>query len=357
MSARACDDAGVQRSPTDVLPDRFVDPVLIGSGAQGRTFRAFDTTLGRPVAVKVLTLAGIGRDWKGFELFERECAVLATLSHQGVPHYYEHVANEDEGLWYLVMELVEGPTLADDLARHRRRTEAELLALIGQLLDTLGYLHALRPPVIHRDIKPGNIIARHDGSVVLVDFGGVTHALRVKGGSTMIGTFGYMAPEQLYGRAGPSTDLYALGATIAALAGGVEAEDLPRASMDIDVNALTSDGPLRRALSVMLRSDAERRAQSVADVRAVIAQRRTPAALAPAALPASDGAKVPALFKSTRGMTAGQRNGLYGSLLAIFAVSFATKAFILAPIILVTFAALYIVGAGVARGMKDPGDG
>ncbi|MBL4688758.1 MAG: serine/threonine protein kinase [Nannocystaceae bacterium] len=351
--AAACNDARVQRSGANVLPGRFVDPVLIGHGAQGRTFRAFDTKLDRAVAVKVLTLAGIGGDWKGFELFERECAVLATLNHRGVPRYYEHVANEDEGLWYLVMELVEGPTLAEDLAQHRRRTEAELLALLGQLLDTLEYLHALRPAVIHRDIKPGNIIARSDGSAVLVDFGGVTHALRVKGGSTMIGTFGYMAPEQLYGRAGPSTDLYALGATIAALTGGVEAEDLPRAGMDIDVNALTADGPLRRGLRTMLHGDVEIRAQSVADVRAAIAQDHPPAA---AALASNDVAQVPALLKATQGMTPRQRNGLYGSLFVIFGLAFMTKAIVVAPLLLVGFAVVYIFGAGVVRGMKDPDD-
>ena len=333
-----------------MLPERFEDPTPLGRGGQGETFRAFDRETERDVAVKVLTLAG--REWKDFELFERECAVLQTLDHAGVPEYYEHFGNEEEGRWFLVMELIEGRPLSDDLAKQRRRTEGQLLTVLESVLDILAYLHALRPMVIHRDIKPGNLIERGDGRVALVDFGGVTHALRSKGGSTMIGTFGYMAPEQLYGRAGPHTDLYALGATIAALAGGTEAEELPRKGMDIDIASLVAEGPLRRALTGMCRSDLEQRTASVADVRRLIAEPEPE----PRMLPPPSGALVRREAAPVRrrrvmqGMTPAQRRGYAWSLIAVIFMGLRLGGGAGALVFSVLYTGLYVVLAGVWRG-------
>src|SRR5690606_3027281 len=123
------------------------------------------------------------------------------------------------------------------------------------------------PPVIHRDIKPTNLVRAADGRVSLVDFGGVREAGR-SGGSTMIGTFGYMAPEQLHGQAGPATDLYALGATIVALAGGVEPEDVPRVGLRMDLERhLPGLAPrLRKVLAWMVEPDPTARPRRAADV-------------------------------------------------------------------------------------------
>jgi hypothetical protein len=88
---------------------------------------------------------------------------------------------------------------------------------------------------VHRDLKPANLIRRPDGKVCLVDFGGVGH-VRDTAGSTVVGTFGYMAPEQLYGAQTPATDMYALGATLLMLATGKEPEELPRNGLSIDVD-------------------------------------------------------------------------------------------------------------------------
>lgn len=333
-----------------MLPERFENPTRLGRGGQGETFRAFDRKTERDVAVKVLTLAG--REWKDFELFERECAVLQTLDHPGVPEYYEHFGDEDEGRWFLVMELIEGRPLSEDLAKQRRRTEPQLLALLEGMLDILAYLHALRPMVIHRDIKPGNLIERDDGRVALVDFGGVTHALRSKGGSTMIGTFGYMAPEQLYGRAGPHTDLYALGATIAALAGGTEAEELPRRGMDIDIASLVGQGPLRRVLVGMCRSDLEQRTASVADVRRLIAQPEPRPALPPAdtALARPETATPARRRRVTQGMTPAQRQGFVMSLGLVIVMGIRLGGGAGALVFSVLHTALYVLLAGVWRG-------
>jgi serine/threonine protein kinase len=261
------------------LPERFANPVRLGEGGQGITWRARDTELDRDVAVKVLDLSRV-RDWKAFELFERECNVLASIDHRGVPDYLAHVRDDDAGQYYLVMELIEGHTLAQDLAQGRRRTVAQLTDLLRGLLEILAYLHGLRPPVIHRDIKPGNVVCGDDGRVVLVDFGAVARPFHQKGGSTMIGSFGYMAPEQLHAKAGPRTDLYALGATIAAIAAGTDAEDLPRRGLTIDLDGIFDPGPLRTTVEAMLAADPDDRPPS-----------------APAALASLDGA--PALPPAT----------------------------------------------------------
>jgi hypothetical protein len=139
----------------------------------------------------------------------------------------------------------------DDLARFL--SDAEL---------ALGYLHSRVPPIIHRDIKPGNVIRRADGSFAFVDFGSVRDQLKPEGGSTVVGTFGYMAPEQFQGRALPGTDVYAVAATALALATGREPEDLPHRGLSIDVPAALGSGAepwLVRALSAMLEPDPDKR--------------------------------------------------------------------------------------------------
>ena len=191
---------------------------MLGQGSFARTLACLDLQQGeRPVAVKQLRVQGVG-DWKPLELFEREAKVLATLRHQGVPEIYRHFeGQDDEGklALYLVMELIEGPSLRDELRAGRSFDDLETTDLALALLDVLEYLHERRPPVFHRDIKPSNIVLRPSGAPVLVDFGGVGQGGRpVQGGSTVSGTFGYMPPEQLLGQVSPASDLYALGATL-----------------------------------------------------------------------------------------------------------------------------------------------
>jgi serine/threonine protein kinase len=210
------------------------------------------------VAVKVFDLGQV-RDWKAFELFERECQVLRSIDHDQIPRYYEDFADEKAGRYYLVMELIEGRSLAQDIENTRRRNTQELADLLRQLLGVLEYLHDLHPRVIHRDIKPGNVIVRDDGRAVLVDFGAVAQPFREKGGSTMIGSFGYMAPEQLHGDSGPRTDLYALGATIAAVAAATDGESLPRRGLRIDLPKIFDPGPLGFTHAAMLEPPRPRR--------------------------------------------------------------------------------------------------
>ena len=241
----------------------------LGHGSQGHTYRAIDRRGGEEVAVKVLSL-GQAKDWKPFELFEREAKVLEQLEHPGIPRYRDYFTSEASGDYFLVMDLVQGRSLDQDLQQGRLHDEARLRELLEGLLDILAYLHSRTPPVIHRDIKPGNIILDARGRVHLVDFGGVRLAAQVEGGSTMIGTYGYMAPEQLHGDAGPGVDLYALGATITALATGKAADDLPHAGLAIDLDQLRLPESLRPLLRGLLQPDPRERITSVAGARAAL---------------------------------------------------------------------------------------
>lgn len=250
----------------------------LGKGSQGEIFLARDDQArgadDREVVVKRLRPRG---SWKSFELFEREAKVLSQLRHAGVPRHHA-VLEEPPGTFNLVMQRAPGEDLRA-LAARRRMSQLELRDILIRSLEILDYLHTRTPAVVHRDIKPSNIVRAPDGKIALVDFGGVLDGARDKGGSTIVGTFGYMAPEQLHGQATPATDIYALGATIVALAGGVEPEDVPRKGlrMDLERHLPALDPGLRRALAAMTDPDPEKRPQRARDVVALLAKARPPA--------------------------------------------------------------------------------
>src|SRR5215510_12824344 len=249
----------------------------LGRGSQGEIYLARDENAKgaeeREVVVKRLTPRGT---WKSFELFEREAKVLAQLRHAGVPRHLATV-EEPPGTFNLVMQRAPGENLRDLVAR-RRLSQLELRDVLIRCLEVLDYLHTRSPAVVHRDLKPSNIVRAPDGKIALVDFGGVLDAAREKGGSTVVGTFGYMAPEQLHGQATPATDIYALGATIVALAGGIEPEDVPRKGlrMDLDRHLRSLDPGFRAALAAMTDPDPDRRPQRARDVIALLAKSRPP---------------------------------------------------------------------------------
>lgn len=170
------------------------------------------------VVVKILKLTEIS-NWKTQELFEREAKALKHLKHPAIPTYLDYLVDPAAGAYYLVHTWVEGQSLAQMLTAGQVFDEAFVVNLAEQILAILSYLHAFSPPIIHRDLKPSNLI--WDGNRVhLIDFGGVLEVLTPQGGSTVTGTYGYMAPEQFAGKALPASDLYSLGATLMHLLSG-----------------------------------------------------------------------------------------------------------------------------------------
>ncbi len=221
----------------EIIAERYRILDTLGQGGVGITYRAEDLQTGQQVALKALSLRRIA-DWKTLELFEREAQILSQLHHPAIPRYLDYFQTDTsrERGFYIAQQLEEGKSLAALVENGWRPDEREVRNIATQILDILIYLHSLTPPVIHRDIKPQNIIRSADGRVFLVDFGSVTGTYHntVTGGSTVVGTYGYMAPEQFRGRAVLSTDLYGLGATLLFLLTGKSPADLPQRSLKIN---------------------------------------------------------------------------------------------------------------------------
>jgi hypothetical protein len=219
-----------------LIQARYKIQQVLGQGGSGVTYAAEDCFTGRIVALKELSLKGLS-DWKKLELFEREAQVLKGLDHPAIPDYldYFQVDTLDNRYFYIAQELAEGDSLAALVAAGERFEEAEVRRIARAVLETLTYLHGLNPPIIHRDIKPQNIIRREDGQIFVVDFGAVQTVYRdtVAFGSTVVGTYGYMAPEQFRGQAYPTTDLYGLGATLLNLLTHQSPGDLPQTRLKI----------------------------------------------------------------------------------------------------------------------------
>ncbi len=223
--------------PEDIIAQRYRIVTPLGQGGIGTTYEAEDLTNYQRVAIKVLSLRNI-TEWKVLELFEREAKVLASLHHPAIPQYlnYFHEDTPNDRRFYLVQELVGGSSLADLVQKNWHAEESKVKHIASQVLSILDYLHSLKPPVIHRDIKPQNIIMRQDGQIFLVDFGAVQDVYRhtVSRGSTFVGTLGYMPLEQFRGQVGAASDLYSLGATLLFLLTHKSPDDLPQNRMKID---------------------------------------------------------------------------------------------------------------------------
>ena len=220
-----------------IINNRYSIVNKLGQGGSSITYAAIDKKTNEKVAIKALSLTGL-EDWKKIELFEREAKILQQLNYPAIPQYidYFQVETDSEVYFYIVQELAPGQSLAHLINQGWLPEEKVVKDIAERVLEILVYLQQLTPPVIHRDIKPQNIIYQPDtGKLFLVDFGAVqdTYHHTVMG-STVVGTYGYMAPEQYRGGALLSTDLYGLGCTLLFLLTGKPPVDLPQKKLKID---------------------------------------------------------------------------------------------------------------------------
>jgi serine/threonine-protein kinase len=197
-----------------VLDNRYRLDGRIATGGMGEVWRGVDQTLGRPVAVKLLR-PEYASDESFLVRFRGEARHAARLSHPGVASVYDYgeVATvDDHPTAYLVMELVEGEPLSALLHREKRLSPERMLDILGQAADALQAAHALG--VVHRDVKPGNLLLRPDGAVKVTDFGiaRAVDAAPLTATGIMMGTAYYVSPEQASGRpVTPASDVYSLG--------------------------------------------------------------------------------------------------------------------------------------------------
>ena len=252
--------------PGDIIGDRYRIVGLLGEGGSGATYEVQDLQSKSRQALKALSLKGIS-DWKALELFEREAKVLASLEHTAIPSYldYFHIDSPTNRAFYIAQELAPGESLAALVSSGWRANEQEARRIAREILEILVYLHSLTPAVIHRDIKPQNIIRAQDGRIFLVDFGAVRQSqyTTMARGSTVVGTFGYMAPEQFIGQAVEGTDLYGLGATLLFLLTHRSPADLPVERLKINFrDRVEVSGSFADWLEKMLEPDIEERFSS-----------------------------------------------------------------------------------------------
>ena len=213
-----------------LLHKRYRIVEVLGQGGMGSVYRAVDENLGVDVAVKenLFTTDEYARQ------FRLEAVILANLRHANLPRVTDHFVIGDQGQ-YLVMDYIEGEDLRQRMERMGNITEDEAILIGAAICDALAYLHTRKPPILHRDLKPGNVKITPDGHIFLVDFGlaKVLHGSQATTTGARAMTPGYSPPEQ-YGtaRTDSRTDIYSLGATLYAALSGIIPEDGLARAMD-----------------------------------------------------------------------------------------------------------------------------
>ncbi len=254
-----------------VLNDRYRIVEILGQGGMGAVYRAIDENLGIEVAVKenLFTSEEYSRQ------FRLEAVILANLRHPNLPRVYDHFEIADQGQ-YMIMDFIEGEDLRERMERLGAIPDEDAIRIGAAICDALTFLHSRTPPVLHRDIKPGNIKITPDGQIYLVDFGlaKVAHGNQVTTTGARAMTPGYSPPEQ-YGtaRTDARTDIYSLGATLyAALTGQIPEDALARAMDNATLTPVRKHNPkvgrrLAAAIEKAMSIDPDDRFQSAAEFK------------------------------------------------------------------------------------------
>ncbi|MCA8975144.1 MAG: serine/threonine protein kinase [Planctomycetes bacterium] len=278
-----------QRTDGDTRPElsRYELGELLGEGGVGRVFAATDRTDGRRVALKVLR-AELAADKVQAERFVREARLLMELSH---PHLVKGLRVAREGaVMFMAMEIVPGRCLQDVLGERERLDEETALQIVVDVAGALDALHARG--LVHRDVKPGNVLWSEERGAVLIDLGFAVERGSDDGGETTAGTVHYIAPEQARGKGGLDVraDIYSLGATLYHLTTGSlpfegETSDEVLAKQVLEslsgdrIRALDLSPQLHYYLEKMMAKDPELRFQDPSHLRreieAFLQQRRT----------------------------------------------------------------------------------
>ncbi|WP_327347970.1 serine/threonine-protein kinase [Streptomyces europaeiscabiei] len=255
-----------QRGSQRLVSGRYLLHEVLGRGGMGTVWRAHDQLLDRPVAAKELHLLAHGDDEHRVRMRRatREARAVARVSHPHVVGVHDLVESDDR-LW-IVMELVEGPSLAHRVAETGPLTPQHTAALGLQLLDALEAVHAAG--ALHRDVKPANVLLRRDGNAVLTDFGiaALDDGEFLTGTGQLVGSLEYMAPERVTGaQSGPASDLWSLGATLATVCCGQSPFRRPGGPATLHAVAYEEPvlperlGPLRPVVEALLRKSPDER--------------------------------------------------------------------------------------------------
>ncbi len=243
----------VNRPPTlrvgTTVNNHYTIISVVGQGGLGTVYQVRDDQSRLPTVYALKETFDLSEGAR--QQFEQEARWLATLNHPNIPHVHEYFPWNNR--LYLVMDFIAGENLEYKLIHNRQRPlpELDVLRWIQPICNALAYLHQQNPPIIHRDVKPANIIVTRDGRVALVDLGIAKELIE---GDTRTATFirkagteGYAPPEQYAGKGstGPQSDIYSLGATMYhLLTGQVPASAVERAALDSQLIAPRKLNPM-----------------------------------------------------------------------------------------------------------------
>ncbi|MEU7132726.1 serine/threonine-protein kinase [Streptomyces sp. NPDC046261] len=283
-----------------VLGGRYRVTATIGRGGMGVVARAVDELLNREVAVKVLRAFTDASQPELLDLrtrMQREAQAAARIRHSGVVTV--HDVTEEQGLPVIVMELVDGPSLDDVLAERGTLEPHEAAAIGARLMDALDAAH--RAGVLHRDVKPGNVLLEQGGRVVLTDFGiasmeatGDEAMAKLTQSGQLVGSLDYLPPERAQGREpGPASDIWSLGMTLYAAVEGTS--PFRRTSVWSTLSAIVTEplpeprraGPLTPVLRALMAKEPESRptAEQAREMLERVAAHRAPDPAPPAPAP------------------------------------------------------------------------
>ncbi len=265
-----------ERGSERLIAGRYLLRDVLGRGGMGTVWRAHDELLDRPVAVKELHILTHGDEEHRIRLRRaiREARAVARVPHPHVVGVHDLVESDDR-LW-IVMELVEGPSLEHRIAESGPLTPQHTAVLGLQLLDALEAVHAAG--TLHRDVKPANVLLRGDGNAVLTDFGiaALDDGEFLTSTGELVGSLEYMAPERVMGwEVGPASDLWSLGATLATVSGGQSPFRRPARPATLHAVAYEDPalserlGPLRPVVEALLRKSPDER-PAAAGVRSAL---------------------------------------------------------------------------------------
>lgn len=234
-----------------ILGDRYEVERQLGKKSGRWTLLARDLMTETPVILKILFIDE-NLEPDDLKLFKREVETLQALDHPATPKYlgyFEIDLPRDGKALALIQSYIEGTSLQTYLQHNRTLTEAEAKQVARAVLEILMYLHNHTPPIVHRDIKPSNVLLSSQEEqlttqVCLVDFGSVKSLAPAEGTTfSLVGTDGFMPPEQLGRRAVTASDLYSLGVTLLAGMTGIQPKDMPRRGFRVEVEKFLTASP------------------------------------------------------------------------------------------------------------------
>ena len=234
----------------NIINNRYQIIEVLSKKPGRKTILAEDLAKEEKVVLKLLTFNS-DLNWEQYKLFDREAKILQTIDNPSIPHYldfFELDFSQKKG-FVLVQNYIDAISLEAQIKNGRKFCQTEVEEIAKSILEILIYLHEQKPPIIHRDIKPSNILlasrsGHSSGKIYLIDFGSVQNIAANQGGTiTIVGTYGYMAPEQFGDRATPASDLYSLGATLIYLITGRHPSELPNKELQIQFEAVATVSP------------------------------------------------------------------------------------------------------------------